>query len=125
MFDLSVAKEELFLRTSIQTNAGTAVTIQSDLCPANELWQPTFISVHNKTGEAVKVQFCLVRVNDTLLIAADQTPGDGTAVGTNILPLVGPGERIGAVLTGTANKAVCWLVVTGWKFYERKEPKIA
>jgi len=119
--DLTKPRSELFFRIDGQSNAGTAALVLTPRCPVDQLWKPEFISVQNATGESLTTQFVLVTSSSTILVSANSTPGDGTAVGTNQLPLVGPGEAIGVQVTGTANKAAVHLVVTGWIYHERQE----
>ena len=116
------AKEELFIRTSIQSNAGTAVLLLTEQCPANELWAPQFAAVENTSTESVTVQWCIRRSSDTRLMGADSTVATLKAIATNVLPFVGPGEQLGAQIIGAAVKGACWLTVTGWRFRARIEP---
>ena len=107
-------KRELFFRTSIQTNAGTAVNLASETVKQDELWEPTFIGIYNNSGEDVKADLAIFRTSDTLILSGDNTVTNAKGYGTNIAPMVGPSERIGFVVTGTADKAQVWLVLSGW-----------
>ncbi len=107
-------KRELFIRTSVQTNAGTAVNLASQQVPAYELWEPTFVGIYNNSGESVTADLAIFRTSDTLTVGGPQTVTNGTGYCTNTAPMVGPQEAIGFVVTGTADKGPVWLVIHGW-----------
>jgi hypothetical protein len=109
-------KEELFVRLSVATNASAAVNLQSERAGSDEMWIPDFIGVYNNSGESVSVQLAIFRPEITLPFYAKQTVQSGDAFGTNNVPRVGPLEQIGAVVTGSANKAQVWLILSGWKY---------
>lgn len=109
-------KGEWFERRSLISGGATAVTIQSEQVPPGEVWQPFHASVYNGSSDTVKVQWCIVATNGNILCAADASVATLTATGTNVLPMVGPGERLGAVCTGTATAGPLTLAVSGRKF---------
>jgi hypothetical protein len=112
-------REELAIRVTGSTSAGTAALVETQPVPPDEIWVLGFASLHNQSGESVTHQWALEWGSTLVLISADNTVADGKAVSTDILPTLAVGEKFAAQVTGAAKLGLVTMVVSGWRYKVR------
>lgn len=95
------------------TNASTAVNVYSDQVPPGVHWEVSHLALMNRSGESVTCEFGLTDIVGFRQIYAKQTIADGDAFGVNLDLNVLEGEKLTAVVTGTANKSTVTLIASG------------
>ena len=107
---------ELAIRVAGATNTSTAVLVETQPVPPDEIWELDFAAFHNQSGESVTQQWGLEWGSTLVLVSADSTVADGKAVSTNLLPTLAAGEKFAAQVTGAAAKGKVTMVLSGRRY---------
>jgi hypothetical protein len=97
------------------TNAGTAVTFDTEPVDPGELWEVQSLSANNQSGESVTVSFSVVTSSEVIQLAPLATVATGDAVGPYLTPLLIEGQKIRATFKGTAMTGPVYALVTAWR----------
>lgn len=106
--------QPLIERVAATTNTTTAVDVESQQVPAEEVWELSYAGLYNESGEPVTVSFFLVDGTRTIQLAATDQVGNN-----NTLPLALPlaslpgGSKLRAKVTGVALTGKVTLLLTG------------
>ena len=105
--------EPLRIRQTGTTNAGTAVNIDTPTIQPGNYAEIAHLALMNRTGESVTVEFGIVDIVGFEQIYAKQTVADGDAFGVPVEFCILEGDKLRAVVTGTANKSTVTFLVSG------------
>jgi len=97
------------------TNAATAVNLDTDDVDPGEVALITYASLFNESGEAVTVEFLVMRGAQEFQLGPSNVVQTEDAGETLPWLVLGVGEFFRAVVTGTANKGKVTLLVSGFK----------
>ena len=91
----------------------TATNIDSQPVPAGEVWELNFAEVYNGSGEAFKVELCLIDHGQVIPFNTTAALATLTPVATNTLPLLGESQMLRARCTGSGSGGLITLAFTG------------
>lgn len=105
--------EPLRIRQTGTTNAGTAVNIDTEQIHPGNYAEIDHLALMNRSGESVTVEFGIVDIVGFEQIYAKQTVADGDAFGVPLEFCILEGDKLRAVVTGTANKSTVTFIALG------------
>jgi hypothetical protein len=111
--------QELAIRVAGATKTSTAVLVETQPVPPDEVWELDFAAFYNQSGESVTQQWALKWGSTLVLVSADNTVADGKAVSTLELPTLAAGEKFAAQVTGAAKTGQVTMVVSGRRYKAR------
>lgn len=105
--------EPLRIRLTATTNANTAVNIDTERIAPENYAEIAHLALMNRSGESVTVQFGIVDMVGFEQIYAKQTVADGDAFGVPVEFCIIEGDKLRAVVTGTADHSTITFIVSG------------
>jgi len=108
-------------RIGRSTNAATAVNLDSDYVLPGHWWDVEYVSLSNSSGETVTVQLALVTGSEVDYLGAALSASNGSGVSAVGPIRVGEGQKLRAIVTGTADSGPVMFIIMGSHEWEEED----